>query len=115
MTDQALDSLPTTVQDLNLTPLSRNVIRLLMEAGEPPLKGLAVVRLLELALERKMAEPAWAQEVVDAAHLAEKDDPQATYWNLSPPQLETAQDLDEAILAVLREAADRIPQDSEPA
>jgi hypothetical protein len=70
---------------------------------------------LEIAQEKQLADPAWLQEVVDAAHLAEKDDPQALYWNLSPPELESATTLEEAIQAVLREAADLIPQGSQPA
>lgn len=115
MTDQVLESLPTTVPELNSTPLSLNVIKLLMADGQPPLTGLAVVRLLEIAETKQLADPTWLAEVVDAAHLAEKDDPQATYWNLSPPELESAESLDEAIQAVLRAAADMIPPDSQPA
>ena len=116
MNDQPLNSLPTTVVELNETPQSSNVIRLLIEAKQPPLQGLALVRLLEWAAEKDLAnDPAWMQAVLDATQQAEQEDPQATYWNLETPKLETARTLEAAAMLVLSQVVDLVPPGTQPA
>jgi len=116
MNDQPLNSLPKTVVELNETPQSANVIRLLIAAKQPPLTGLALVRLLEWAQDQSLAsDPAWMQAVVDAAQVAETDDPQATYWNLESEGIETAKTLEEAAMLLLSNVVDLVPAGTQPA
>jgi hypothetical protein len=108
-TDQTAASRLTAVENLNSTSLSKNVMRLFREAKQTPEPGLLVVSLLLWAKDNpKGRDPAWLQDVADAAAQAEAENPQATYENLASPALEQAVSLDGAVSLTLRMARDFI-------
>jgi len=116
MTDQTPNSQQETILSLNETTLSLNIIKLLMEAKQPPLEGdLAIVRLVEWAQENHLADRVWLEAVLEAVEAAQQEDPEALYENLETPEIESATTLEQAATWVLRAAADLMPQDSEPA
>ena len=104
------EPLSPTVQTLNQTEISRLATQAL-EQGKveiwPPV--LALVQLLEWALENLAIDRDWADRVRDAVVLAAEDDPQATYNNLAQARLEPGQTLQQAAQAMLSMAVDLIP------
>lgn len=104
------ESPSTTVPELNQTEISQLAIKAL-EQGQveiwPPV--LALVQLLEWALDNLAKDRDWADRVRDAVVLAAEDDPQATYNNLARARLEPGQTLEQAGVAMLSMAVDLIP------
>jgi hypothetical protein len=96
---------------LNSLPLSETVLTLFKQAKTSPEPGcLALVALVLWALEDDPeVDPEWAEVVRGSTLLAQRDDPQATYWNLQDsPGVATALTLHEAGQAMLRSLADMI-------
>ena len=112
MTDLLQNNLPTTVRELNETPLSQNV-KALMES--PQEHQLILAQLLTWATDHLAADPAWAEAVDGAVSLAAENDPQAAYQNLANPMLESVTTLQEAGRAILAWVADLIPPGTQPA
>lgn len=99
----------TSIRSLNETPLSRRLRKMLLSAkAEVSPDSLVLVSLLQWALEKMAADPAWAEAVREAALLAEHDNPETVYEALATPQLEKALSLNQAGEAVLSSAADAV-------
>lgn len=106
---------PTTLQQLNQTPIGENLARLLKPTGIDLHGRLLLAVLLEWATQHLAANPAWAQAVDNAVGLAERNDPAQTAENLSAPGLEQAKTLEQAARLILRWVADLIPPETQPA
>lgn len=82
--------------------------RLFKNAKVTPEYGLTLVALVLWATESLAGDPEWAEVAVGAALGAERDDPQATFWNLQQGTSFEASTLSEAGLFMLQHLADII-------
>lgn len=104
MTGQYQRSTLTTIAKLNETPLSQHLKSLLKaEKADLSPDGLIIQQALVWAMENREENHHWAAAVINAAGLAELDDPAGTYRNLaeSEPELMRAQTMQEAASALI--------------
>lgn len=112
MTDLLQERPLTSVQELNQTPLSQSLKKMLTSPVED---RLYLSQVLEWATGNLAADAGWAAAVEAAVVLAEANDPEALYETLSSQRLEQATTMRQAGLAILSSVADLVRPGTQPA